>query len=84
VLYLNHLGDAGAAEDVLAVGNDRIGQGLHANGALLLALYDKLESLLQESAILVVEHDYILVLEKLHQIGDAILAQGPVVASCKS
>jgi hypothetical protein len=74
VLYLNHLRNTGAAEDVLAMGNDRIFQGINADGTFLLALYDELEGLLQEGSILVIELDNALLLKKLHQVGDPLFA----------
>jgi hypothetical protein len=66
VLYLDHLGDARPAKEMLAMCNDRVGQGIHADRTFLLALYDKLEGLLQKSAVLVVKWDDVLFLKELH------------------
>jgi hypothetical protein len=48
------------------VGNDRVGQGVHADRTLLLALYDELKCLLQESPVFVVEWDDALLVEEVH------------------
>ena len=61
------------------MGDDGLDQGVHANGTLLLAFDDKLEGLLQESAVFVIEHDDTWRLDKFHQIYDALSAEGPMV-----
>ncbi len=79
MLYLDDFGDTAAAEEVLAMGDDGLNQGIHADGALLLAFDDKLEGLLQESAVFVIEQDDTWRLDEFHQIGDALSAEGPVI-----
>jgi hypothetical protein len=78
-LYFDDLGNAASTKEVLAVSNHRVLEDLHAHGAFLLTFYDKLESLLEESSVLIVEYDDVLFLEKFHQIGDAVFAKGPMV-----
>jgi hypothetical protein len=66
---------------MLAVSDNGVSQGLHANRTLFLALDDKLERLLQEATVFVIERDNVLFLEEVHEIGDTLFAQGPMIAS---
>lgn len=64
---------------MLAVRDDGGLQVVHANRAFLLVFNEKLQSLLQDLAILFIENNYTLALERLEQINNAFLAQSPVV-----
>lgn len=79
-LHVDDFGDAAAAEDVLAVGDDGVVHVFHADGAFFLAFDDELEGLLEEGAVLVAERDDVLVFEEREEVGDALFAERPVVA----
>lgn len=80
-LYLNYLGDAGSAKDVLAMGNDWVFEHVDANWAILLTVDGKLNCLLQQCRVLVIKLYHALFRQKVEKLLNALLAKRPMTAA---
>jgi hypothetical protein len=68
VLNFDDFGYASMTESMLAMGDDWAFEVFDAHGTFLLALYDQLQSLLQESSVLVIQDHSSLLIEKFEQV----------------
>lgn len=81
MLHLDGPRDARAAEDMLAVGDDGRRGHFVAYCTLFLTLNVEPQGFLEQSSVLVVEDDDVLVFKELKQICDTLPAECPVIAA---
>lgn len=81
MLELDGADDTGSAEDVFACCDEGVGWGVVADGAVILALDEQTESVLEEGSVLVVEGNDFVLVKEVEDVGDTFLAEGPVVTA---